>query len=75
MERILLNALLASDDARAEMLPALLPELTDRLCNSRDFRSIAPGRSGPGCAFTYAALEGRLQAPGRALLRDVGCSR
>ena len=42
----LMNALLSSDRARAEMLPALPPELTDRVRNSRNFRRIAAGGGG-----------------------------
>ena len=43
MERILLNAMLSSDRARAEMLPALAAGNDGQLCNSRGFRRIAPG--------------------------------
>ncbi len=70
MERILLNALLSSDRARAEMLPALLPELTDTFVTREVFEGLRQA-AGDGPAFSYAALEGRLQASGRELLRDA----
>ena len=40
MERILLNAMLSSDRARAEMLPALLPELTDSFVTREVFEGL-----------------------------------
>jgi hypothetical protein len=70
MERILLNALLESERARAEMLPALVPEITDTFVTREVFEGLRQA-AGPGSAFSYAALEGRLQAPGRELLRDA----
>jgi DNA primase len=70
MERILLNALLASDRARIEMLPALLPEMTDTFVTREVFEGLRLA-SGDGADFSYAALEGRLQASGRELLRDA----
>jgi DNA primase len=70
MERILLNALLASDRARAEMLPALLPELTDTFVTREVFDGLRQAAGG-GAEFSYAALEGRLQASGQELLREA----
>jgi DNA primase len=70
MERILLNALLSSDRARAEMLPALLPELTGTFVTREVFEGLRQA-AGDGSAFSYAALEGRLQASGRELLRGA----
>jgi len=70
MERILLNALLSSDRARAEMLPALLPELTDSFV-TREVFEVLRQAAGPGAEFSYAALEGRLQGSGKELLRDA----
>jgi len=70
MERILLNALLASDRARSEMLPALLPEMTDAFLTREVFEGLRQA-VGDGPAFSYAALEGRLPASGRELLRDA----
>jgi uncharacterized protein with von Willebrand factor type A (vWA) domain len=70
MERILLNALLASERARLEMLPALLPELTNAFVTREIFEGLRQV-AGPGGEFSYPALEGRLNAPGKELLRDV----
>ena len=70
MERILLNALLSSDRARAEMLPALLPELTDTFVTREIFEGLRVA-AGADAEFSYSALEGRLQGPGRELLRDA----
>ncbi len=70
MERILLNALLSSDRAREEMLPALLPAMTDGFITREVFDGLRQAAE-PGAAFTYAALEGRLQPSGRELLRDA----
>ena len=57
MERILLNALLSSDRARAEMLPALLPELTDELRNPRNFRGVC-GRPAEAGADVFVFRSG-----------------
>jgi DNA primase len=70
MERILLNALLESERARQEMLPALLPEMTDTFVTREIFEGLRQAAGG-GDAFSYAALEGRLQAPVRELLREA----
>jgi DNA primase len=70
MERILINALLSSDRARAEMLPALLPELTDAFVTREIFEGLRQA-AGSGGEFSYSALEGRLQGPGKELLRDA----
>jgi len=70
MERILLNALLASDRARTEMLPALLPEMTAAFVTREVFEGLRQAAE-DGPAFSYAALEGRLQASGRELLSDA----
>jgi DNA primase len=70
MERILLNALLDSDRARTEMLPALLPEITDTFVTREVFEALRQA-AGDGPAFSYSALEGRLEASARELLRDA----
>jgi DNA primase len=70
MERILLNALLSSDRARTEMLPALLPEITESFVTRDVFEGLRHAAGG-GDTFSYAALEGRLEGPGRELLREA----
>ena len=70
MERMLINALLSSDRMRAEMLPALLPELTETFVTREIFEGLRQG-AGSGGEFSYSALEGRLQGPGKELLRDA----
>jgi DNA primase len=70
MERILLNALLESERARAEMLPALLPEMTEAFVTREVFDALRQAAS-PDASFSYSALEGRLGGAGRELLRDA----
>jgi len=70
MERILLNALLSSDRVRAEMLPTLLPELTESFVTREIFEALRQV-AGADAKFSYSALEGRLEAPGKELLRDA----
>jgi DNA primase len=70
MERILLNALLSSDRARAEMLPALLPELTESFVTREIFEALRQTVTA-GAEFSYSALEGRLEGAGKELLRDA----
>ena len=70
MERILLNALLSSDRARAEMLPALLSELTESFVTREIFEALRQTVTAD-IEFSYSALEGRLQGSGKELLRDA----
>jgi DNA primase len=70
MERILLNALLSSDRARGEMLPTLLPELTESFVTREIFEALRQA-AGADAEFSYSALEGRLEGPGKELLRDA----
>jgi DNA primase len=70
MERILLNALLSSDRVRAEMLPTLLPELTESFVTREIFEALRQV-AGADAKFSYSALEGRLEGPGKELLRDA----
>jgi DNA primase len=70
IERILLNALLSSDRAREEMLPALPPELTGTFVTREVFDGLRL-TAGADAEFSYSALEGRLQGPARELLRDA----
>jgi len=70
MERILLSALLSMDRARAEILPALLPELTDTFVTREVFAALRQA-VGDGAEFSFSALEGRLQGSARELLRDA----
>ncbi len=70
MERILLNALLSSDRARAGMLPTLLPELTESFVTREIFEALRQA-AGVEAEFSYSALEGRLEGAGKELLRDA----
>ena len=70
MERILLSALLSDDRARAEMLSALRPEMTDGFVTRQIFEGLRQASEG-GIPFSYAALEDRLEASARELLRDA----
>lgn len=69
-ERILLEALMASAEARAEVLPRLTPDMTQDLQCREIFEAL--GRIGDVPASqTFAALEDRLSPPAQALLHDV----
>jgi DNA primase len=70
MERILINALLSSDRARKEMLPALRPEMTEAFVTREVFEALRHAAEGDA-GFSYSALEGRLQGPAQELLRDA----
>jgi DNA primase len=70
MERILLNAFLSSDRVRGELLPALPPEMTESFVTHEIFEGLRQVAANEP-EFSYPALEGRLQAPARELLRDA----
>ncbi len=70
LERILLNAFLWSDRAREELLPRLLPEMTEAFVTREVFEGLRTAAE-DGAAFAYAALEGRLTAGARELLREA----
>ena len=69
MERILFNALLASETTRAKILPRLESGVTDRFASRQLFdalRQLASARP-----VTFAELDARLDDPGRALLHAM----
>lgn len=70
MERILLGALLATDEARAEVLPRLTPELTEGFFTREIFEALrhVNGLTGPAA---FSALEARLNPPAQGLLHEV----
>jgi len=70
MERILLGALLASDEARAEVLPRLTPELTQGFFTREIFEALrnVNGLTGPSA---FSALEARLNPPAQGLLHEL----
>ncbi len=70
MERILLNAFLASDRAREELLPRLLPEMTEAFVTREVFEGLRTAAA-DAAGFAYAALEAQLTAPARELLREA----
>jgi DNA primase len=70
-ERLLLNALLASEDARAEAIPHLRSlAAVDRFVTKRIFHAIFGMETGDG-SFRFAELEGRLADADRDLLSAV----
>ena len=70
-ERLLLNALLASEDARAEAIPQLRGlAAVDRFVTKRIFHAIFAMETGEG-SFRFAELEGRLADADRDLLSAV----
>ena len=69
-ERLLLKALLTSDDARAAVLPRLAtPELLDGLALRPLFEAVLAASLDAG--FSYQAVEGRLAETQRALLAEL----
>ena len=66
MERILLNALLASDEARDEVLPRCIPDTDRQLRHPRDFRGACEPLVKRAIAVTFSALESRLTPRRRA---------
>ena len=69
-ERLLLKALLTSDDARAAVLPRLAsPELLDGLALRPLFEAVLAASLDGG--FSYQAVEGRLAETQRALLAEL----
>jgi len=70
MERILLGALLANDEARAEVLPRLTPELTQGFFTREIFEALRNVNELTGAA-AFSALEARLNPPAQGLLHEV----
>jgi DNA primase len=69
VERILLNALLSSENTRERILPQLPAELTAGFV-SLEIISALRQMAAAG-AVNFAALDARLSEPGRALLHDI----
>lgn len=70
MERILLSALLASDDARREVLPQLSPAMTETFSTRDIFEALRNVNALTGAA-AFSALEARLGPAGQALLHEL----
>jgi hypothetical protein len=70
IERILLTALLASDEARSEVLPHLSPALTGDFSTREIFNALRQvnGLTGPAA---FSALEGRLDPSNQGLLHEL----
>jgi len=72
-ERFLLGSLLASDRARAEILPRLTPEMTGGFSTWAIFEALRQvnGLTGPAA---FAALEARLDPASQALLHELAAA-
>lgn len=73
LERILLNALISSVEARAEVLPRLTEALTANFATGEivtALRNLAES----GSAVTFSALDGRLAGPAQALLHEIAAA-
>lgn len=70
MERILLTALLGSDEARAEVMPRLPPEMTAGFYTREIFDAMrnVNGLTGPAA---FSAIEARLNPPAQGLLHEL----
>jgi DNA primase len=73
IERILLNALLASDDARREVLPLLTPQMTEGFHTREIFEALRHTSESAGPA-AFAALEARLADPAQKLLHQLSAA-
>jgi DNA primase len=70
LEKILLLAMLASDRARAEILPELTEAMTGSFVTSELFEGLRQAAgSGPG--FSFSSWEARLTEPSQALLHSA----
>jgi DNA primase len=70
LERVLLNTLLASGEAREEVLPRLTGAMTADFV-SREIFEILRHLSESGSDVTFSAVESRLAGPAQALLHDI----
>jgi hypothetical protein len=65
---MLLTALIASEEARAEMLPQIPESTTANFATCEIFAALRNMNGGP---MNFSALEGRLSPPSRALLHQI----
>ena len=68
LERILVQALVSSDQARREILPRLPQSITAHFASHEIFEALAQTGSVP---LSFAALDARLGEPARALLHEI----
>lgn len=68
MERMLLGALLSSEQARGEMLPQIPESVTSNFLTREIFNALRNLNAGP---LAFGALEGRLTPPSRDLLHQI----
>ncbi len=67
LEKLLLQALLASDSVRAE----ILPHLDAQTLSAREIFEAIRHQHDSGSPVTFSSIEGRLSAPAQALLHDL----
>jgi len=68
LERILVQALVSSDETLREILPRLPQPMTAHFASREIFEALA--QMGPG-PLSFGALDARLSEPGRALLHEI----
>jgi DNA primase len=68
IERILVQALVASDETRREILPRLPQPMTAHFASHEIFEALAQMPSAP---LSFTALDARLGEPARALLHEI----
>ena len=74
IERMLLSALISSEQARAEMLPQIPESVTSDFATREIFaalRNILASRDTTAGPIAFSALEGRLSPPARDLLHHI----
>jgi hypothetical protein len=69
VERILLNALLSSEDTRERILPQLPAELTAGFVSLEVINALR--QMAEAGSINFSALDARLSEPGRTLLHDI----
>jgi DNA primase len=70
LELMLLNALMSSEEARAEVLPRL-PEATTENFAARELFSALRNLAAAGTPVTFSGLHGRLSEAGQGLLHEI----
>jgi len=73
LERMLVQALLSSDVARAEALPLLSESVTADFATREIFAALRNAESS-GAPVTFPAVEGRLSGPARDLLHHIAAA-
>lgn len=75
LERIVINAMLTSEETRREILPQLTPAVTAGFVTREivdALRAQVHSNEAEGKPFSFGELDGRLSDPAKALLHEIG---